>query len=333
MISPVRLLSCLIAGAIASAQAGLAQQLAVVNQPERTLQLVDGRSGSILLTAKMGERPHEVALSSDGRLAYVPVYGDGAVGRPGTDGELVEIVDLATGRGGRMAVGKVRPHDARIGRDGLLYVTAEVDRAVLAVDPASGAVIARIPTGAAESHSLALSPDGRRAYTANVASGSISVLDLKRRRLIGVVPVAAMVQRVTVSPDGARVFTHDQRAPRLVAVDPVGLRIARTYTLPGLPYASAITPDGRTALVAGRPTLPGTPATTPALYVVDLRSGAVGTIATPGWPRVIEIENARTAWLNFGSGEIARFDLETRALTIVARLERGLDGMALRRSK
>jgi streptogramin lyase len=142
-----------------------------------------------------------------------------------------------------------------------------------------------------------------------------------------------MIQRVTVSSDGRHVFTHDQRAPRLVAVDPVRLRVARAYTLPGLSYASAIAPNGFTALVAGRPALPGTPSTAPALYLVDLRSGMVETIATPGWPRVIEFEHDRTAWLNFGSGEIARLDLKTRILTIIARLGRGLDGMALRRLK
>jgi DNA-binding beta-propeller fold protein YncE len=196
--------TCLSLGAMAlGAQLGIAQQLAVVNQPERTLQLLDGPSGTVKMTARMGERPHEVELSPDGRYAYVPIYGDGAVGRPGTDGDAVEVVELATGRIKRIDTGRVRPHDAKFGPDGLLYVTAELDRAVLAIDPATGRVVGRIPTGAAESHSLAISPDGRRAYTANVASGSISVLDLKRRRLNGMVPVAlTIVARLGRGLDG-----------------------------------------------------------------------------------------------------------------------------------
>ena len=323
--------TCLGLGAIAlGAQLGVAQQLAVVNQPERTLQLLDGPSGTVVMTARMGERPHEVELSPDGRYAYVPIYGDGAVGRPGTDGDAVEVVELATGRIARIDTGKVRPHDAKFGPDGRLYVTAEIDRAVLAIDPAAGRVVGRIPTGAPESHSLALSPDARHAFTANVSSGSVSVLDVKRRKLVGIVAVGANVQRVAVSPDGRRVFTHDQRTPRLVAIDPVRLKVARSYPLPGLGYTSAVTLGGRTALVAGRPALPGGPTATPCLYIVDLRSGAVMTIPTPGWPRVIIVADAASAWLNFGSGEVARLDLRTKSLTIVASLGRGLDGMALR---
>ena len=38
-------------------------------------------------------RAHEVTVSPDGRLAYLPIYGDSGVGKPGTDGRSVEIVD------------------------------------------------------------------------------------------------------------------------------------------------------------------------------------------------------------------------------------------------
>jgi hypothetical protein len=35
----------------------------------------------------------EVSLSKDGRLAYVPIYSNVAVGEPGTDGNTIDIVD------------------------------------------------------------------------------------------------------------------------------------------------------------------------------------------------------------------------------------------------
>ncbi|HEX8388368.1 MAG TPA: hypothetical protein VF636_05070 [Sphingomonas sp.] len=322
---------CWLAASILPLQPTAARELAVVNQPERTLQLVDGERGAVLLTVALGERPHEVEVSPDGRFAYAPIYGNGAVGRPGTDGDTVEVVGLASGRVNRIALGApVRPHDAKFGPDGLLYVTAETAQAVLVVDVATGRVVGRVPTGRPESHSLAISPDGRRAYTANVGSGSVSVLDLIRRRLIGVVPVASMVQRVTVSADGRRLFTHDQRAPRVVEIDAGRMKVVASHTLPGLPYASAISPDGRTLIVAGRPELPGQQRASPSLYLLDLRSSSVETIRTPGWPRVVAVDGATgLAWLNFGSGEIASLDLRTKELLVTARLGPGLDGMSL----
>jgi DNA-binding beta-propeller fold protein YncE len=117
----------------------------------------------------------------------------------------------------------------------LLYVTAELRQAVLAIDPARWRAVAKIPTGRPQSHSRALSPDGRRAFTANVDSGSVSILDLRRRRLEGVVQAATMVQRITVSPSGRTIYTHDQRRPEVIAIDPQKRVVTRRYTLPVSP--------------------------------------------------------------------------------------------------
>lgn len=304
----------------------------VINQPLRTLEVVDGASGKVKLTARLGERPHEVAVSLDGAHAVAPIYGDGAVGRPGTDGRHLEVVDLSSGAIRRIDLGEgVRPHDARFAPDGLLYVTAEVVEAVLVVDPRKGKVLGRIPTGRPQSHSLVLSPDGRRAYTANVSSGSVSVLDLVDRRLIAVIDVAQSVQRLSLSPDGRRLYTHDQLSPQVLAIDTHALKVVEAYDLPGLPYASAVTPDNKTLLVAGRPERAGAPQRRPALYVVDLLTRQVTSIETSGWPRVIAPEpHGRGAWTNLGTGHLLWIDIAKRAVERVAGLERGLDGMALR---
>jgi DNA-binding beta-propeller fold protein YncE len=305
----------------------------VVDQPLRTVELVDGESGRVRLTARMGANPHEVEVSPDGAFAVVPIYGDGAVGRPGSDGRLLEVVDLRTGAIRRIDLGRgVRPHDARFAPDGLLYVTAEVVEQVLAVDVKAGKVVGAIPTGRPQSHALAISADGRRAYTANVSTGSVSVLDLVERRLVGVVQAADSVQRLSVSPDGRRVFTHDQRTPKVIAIDTATLKVAETYDFPGLTYASAPTPDGATLIVAGRPERPGAAPRRPSLYFLDLATREVSTVETVGWPRVIGVEtDGRSAWTNLGTGHLLQIDLTTRKVRRTIGLERGLDGMALRR--
>jgi len=72
----------------------------------------------------------------------------------------------------------VRPHCPLVGpKDGLLYVTTEIDKSVTIVDPRTLKVVGSLSTGQPESHMLAISRDGRRGYTANVGPGTVSVLD------------------------------------------------------------------------------------------------------------------------------------------------------------
>ena len=103
---------------------------------------------------------HEVIASPDGRLAYVPIYGNSGVGKPGTDGSNLVVIDIASQKVvGNVDFGHgVRPHMPIFGpKDGLLYVTTELDRAINSSTPKRSRSSARIPTGQPESHMLALS--------------------------------------------------------------------------------------------------------------------------------------------------------------------------------
>jgi YVTN family beta-propeller protein len=194
-----------------------------------------------------------VIASPDGRYAYVPIYGNSGVGQPGTDGRKIVVIDLAS----RKVVGNLdfnkgaRPHCPMFGpKDGLLYVTTELDSSVSVIDPHTLKVVGSVPTGQAESHMLAISPDGRRGYTANVGPGTISVLDLEARKLVTTIPVAPKIQRVSVSVDGKLVFTSDQTESRLIVIDAFTNMIKARIALPGPGYGTAPTPDGRWLVVA-----------------------------------------------------------------------------------
>ena len=74
----------------------------------------------------------------------------------------------------------VRPHCAVFGpKNGLLYVTTELDNSVRVIDPHTLKIVGSIPTEQPESHMLAISRNGKRGYTANVGPGTVSVLDLE----------------------------------------------------------------------------------------------------------------------------------------------------------
>jgi YVTN family beta-propeller protein len=226
--------------------------LVVANQREHTALLIDPETRQELAKVTVGVNGHEVAVSPDSRFAYVPIYGNSGVGKPGTDGATIDIVDLHERRlAATIDLGKpLRPHRAEFGPDGLLYVTAELAKAVDVIDPATRKVLREIPTGAIESHMIVISPDGRRAYTANVAAGSVSVLDLKQRALVTVIPVAKTVQRISISSDGQRVFTHDQDQARIAVIDTSTNKVASWISLPATVYSSSVTADGRKLLAA-----------------------------------------------------------------------------------
>src|SRR5213082_751492 len=190
--------------------------LVVANQKEHTVLVVDPDARRELAKVVVGVNGHEVMVSKDGRFAYVPIYGNSGVGRPGTDGSTIDVIDLQARKlAATIDLGKpLRPHRAEFGPDGLLYVTAELANAVDVIDPSTRRILAEIPTGEPQSHMLVLSSDGKRGYTANVSAGSVSVLDLAKRSLVTTIPVAKVVQRISISPDGRRVFTHDQNEPR-----------------------------------------------------------------------------------------------------------------------
>ncbi len=113
--------------------------LLVANQGDRDLSLIDPAAGKQVATVPVdGVTGHEVAASPDGKTAYVPIYGDSGVGRPGTDGTKISVIDLPSrklvhtidfGRG-------VRPHCVIYDRNsGMLYVTTELDKTVSIIDP------------------------------------------------------------------------------------------------------------------------------------------------------------------------------------------------------
>ncbi len=298
--------------------------LVVANQREHTALLIDPETRQELAKVTVGVNGHEVAVSPDSRFAYVPIYGNSGVGKPGTDGATIDIVDLHERKlAATIDLGKpLRPHRAEFGPDGLLYVTAELAKAVGVIDPATRKVIAEIPTGAIESHMIVISADGRRAYTANVAAGSVSVLDLKQRTLVTVIPVAKTVQRISISADGKRVFTHDQDTPRIAVIDTSTNKVASWISLPATVYSSSPTADGRKLLAASP---------SGKIFVIDLSSAKVEeSFDIPAaLGELLITPDGKSAFVSCPqAGTIEVLDIPGHKLLQPIKLTQGVDGLA-----
>ena len=225
--------------------------LAVANQKEHSVEMVDVATRKIAWTVSVGVNGHELASSADGKLVYVPIYGNSGVGKPGTDGSTLDVVDVATHKVTTMDFGRpLRPHKPVYGADGMLYVTGELAEAIEIIDPKTMKVVGEVPTGANESHILAISHDGKLGFTANVGPGSVSILDMKSRKTIAVLAVAKTVQRMSISNDDHWAFTSDETIPRIAVIDTKQKRVARWVDTGGISYVTQPTPDGKHLLAA-----------------------------------------------------------------------------------
>jgi DNA-binding beta-propeller fold protein YncE len=300
--------------------------LVVDQKGDRSLAIVDPVAGKVIAdVAENGTTGHEVAASPDGRLAFVPIYGNSGVGKPGTDGANIVVVDVATHKVvGNIAFDHgVRPHCAVFGpKDGLLYVTTEIDHSVTIIDPKTLKIVGAIPTGQPESHMLTLSHDGLRGYTANVGPGTVSVLDVKARKTVQVIPVSGNVQRIAISDDDRWVFTADETSPRLAVIDTATNAVVKWVKLDGLGYGSAPTPDGRFLLIA----IPDANA----VDVIDLKTMTLAAkVAVGKNPQEVLVRpDGKAAYVScIDSNEVDEIDGSTWKVTRTIATGKGTDGL------
>ena len=301
--------------------------LLVANKGDHTLGVIDPDAGKEIATIdENGITGHEVAASPDGRLAFVPIYGNSGVGAPGTDGHTLAVIDIQDHKLVKtLDFDKpMRPHCAVFGpQDGHLYVTTELANSVTIVDPSTLQILGSVPTGQPESHMLAISHDGKRGYTSNVHAGTVSVLDLEERKTLNVIRVSPHAQRIAISPDDRWVFTADQTKPQLAVIDTATNQVAQWIPLPGLAYGTGATLDGKWLLV-----------TVPALgkvAVVDLSSMKVArTVSVPKSPQEVLVRpDNRLAYVScHESRKVAAINLATWNVDQLIEAGRLADGLS-----
>lgn len=299
--------------------------LVVANQFEHTALIVDPDARKEIAKVTVGVNGHEVAVSPDGKFAYVPIYGNSGVGKPGTDGRTIDVIDIANRKlAYSIDLGKpLRPHNPEFGPDGNLYVSAELSQSVDVIDPKTRKIISEIPTGQDESHMFIIrpGPDSPTIYTANVHAGNVSVLDIPTRKLVTTIPVSKMVQRISIEPDGLYVFTHDQESPRIVVIDPLSNAVSQSIPMPETVYASEATPDNHWLVCAG---MKGH------IFVVDLHTRKLAKTfdAPTTLGKVLIRPDGGVAYISFlTAGKIEVLNLKTWKLEPSIDLTPGIDGM------
>jgi len=144
--------------------------LLALSKADHTLAIVDPATLKVIARVPVGTDPHEVIASSDGKIAYVSIYGGGSL-------HELDVIDL-------VAKKALTPIDTKplFGPHGLTFVagklwfTAEGSKAVGRFDPATNTFDWAMGTGQNRTHMIYVTADGKKVYTTNVSSGTVSIL-------------------------------------------------------------------------------------------------------------------------------------------------------------
>src|SRR3984885_5149741 len=228
--------------------------LIVIDKIGRHVRFFDPATFKEISSVEVGVAPHDVAISPDHKTAYIPVYGDGVYGRNPNPGHTIAIIDLAS----RQVAGTIdvspyqAPHGIQIDDAGKIYVTCDLSRKLLVIDPQARKIEAAIDTEGT-GHWVAVMPDASKAYVVNKNDKLfVTAIDLKKRSIVARIPAPNGTEGIAASPNGKFVVAADHSEPKLLIIDPVADTVLGTLPLEGNTKASfkpRFSPDGSKLLV------------------------------------------------------------------------------------
>lgn len=246
-------LALLLFGLAAALAPGEGPSLLILHKGAESLGFYDAATGVCRAEVPVGTVPHEMVLSSDGRLAYVTNYGVRSYTDTAPGGNTVSIVDLAR----REKVGEIdlgecrRPHGIERGASGRLYVTVDRPGSLLVIDAASRTIAARHEVGQALPHMLALRHDETKAWTANAGSGTLTALRLGASSPVRVhIPVGGVPMGLVLSSDERRLYAATRSGNEVVVIDTGRDVVTDRIHLEGQPARARLTKGDAWLLVS-----------------------------------------------------------------------------------
>jgi YVTN family beta-propeller protein len=309
-----------------------ANALLVLEKAQNTLVIVDPASLTIVARVPVGNDPHEVAVSDDGKTAYISNY---------SGGNTIAVVDLVAQKPlAPIDLGALRQPHGLAWAGGKLYFTAEGAKVAGRYDPATGKIDWVMGTGQNRTHMVVVSKDLKTVFTSNVSSATISIIDQGRMPGPGGgrgpgapgggqdwnvtnIQVGRGSEGFDLTPDGKELWVANAQDSTISIIDVVGKQIK--HVIPSTTAANRlkITPDGKYVFVSdmnGNDLLVIDAATRKEHKRITLPASSEGLLMSPDGSHAYTTLNERDA--------VAVIELKTMTMTGEVKTGRGPDGLA-----
>jgi YVTN family beta-propeller protein len=218
--------------------------LAALNKADSTLAIIDPMKMKVLGKIATGDSPHEVALSADGKTAFVANYG------AQTPGSSISVIDTTTLKEIRRfdVAPLMRPHGLLV-MGGKLYFTAEVNRVIARYDPIANKIDWLMGTGQTGTHMVVATGDQKHFYTSNVGSDSVTSFEFANVPPAGgkvtQIAIGKQPEAIDLSPDGKEIWAGLNAEGAIDVVDTATNKFKEKVNVGGRPYRVRFTPDGK----------------------------------------------------------------------------------------
>jgi len=282
--------------------AGQRGTLVVVSADASEVLLIDPTTQRLLARFPTGPDPRDVALSPDGRYAYIPSHGWQPSGPiPGSADGAFTAADLGPAARGVTVLDLVerrvhavfQPDDytslggIRVGDDGQRLWMTSREGGIVEMDALTGDVRMLWKAGGGDPSTLVVSRDSRRVYVANTGSDSVTVVD--RMTVVPTsVPTGRRPEGLVLSNDGTELWVANAGDNTLSVFSTRRLKEIATFPSGGIaPTRLQFHPSGREVWVSHR----GSHEVT----VLDVASAAVlARIPVDGEPGVLTFSDDGT---------------------------------------
>ena len=231
----------------AASQTSSAARLLVLLRNASALAIVDPASGKVLGRVPVGKDPHEVAVTPDGKMAFVASPSEG-----------ISVIDVpAMKELRRVDTGTLSaPHDV-LYAGGKVYFTAEGFKTIGRYDPAANRIEWMLGIGQDGTHMMVLAKDQQTMWVPNRGSNSISVIEgvaggPPKFRTTAIPVPGKTPEGLDLSPDGRELWTATRGDGGVSIIDTASRKVTQSFNLK-LTDANRLkfTPDGKVLILDG----------------------------------------------------------------------------------
>jgi YVTN family beta-propeller protein len=208
--------------------------------------------GKLTATVPVGQHPHEMTLSHDGRLLYITDNGTMRIEQPGTGGNTISVVDVAARkRVDQISLGEFRrPHGIALDPSAdRIAVTTELPDKLLLIDTTKRAIVRSFHTKGKTSHMVRFGPGAKYAYVSNSSSANVAAIRMSDGA-VTLIPTGTRPEGSVLSPSGDELYVCNRESASISVISTGRNSVTGTIATGKGPVRIAVTPDGKSLVYA-----------------------------------------------------------------------------------